>query len=520
MPAEYRATRLGVCLLLLALAGLACAPAAPQVRATSTLVPPWTWEGPTLTPTATITPTLSPLMRLFPPTRRPDEPALTPTPDPTRPAPTLRTEAVVYAVRPGDSLNRIARRFLVGAQAIQSANNLRDPDVLYIGQVLLIPPPVPQAPGPSFKIIPDSEFVNGPSGALLDVEVFARQQGGYLSHYTEEVEGRVLTGPQLLQTVARRHSVNPRLLLALLEHQSGWVTQADVSPQTLSYPMSFVTPGYEGLFSQLSWAADQLNAGYYRWRAGWAGPFVLADGSAVIPGSGINAGTAAVQHFFSQLYGVGEWRSVVGEAGFSQTFLRLFGSPFDMAIEPLVPPDLQQPPLQLPFEPGARWSFTSGPHGGWGSGSAWAALDFAPPGDALGCVQSEAWVAAVADGLVLRSDLGEVIQDLDGDGYEQTGWVILYMHIEARDRVLAGTQLRAGDRVGHPSCEGGVSSGTHVHIARRYNGEWIAADGHLPFNLDGWISAGGGREYDGTLRRGGVVLRACACRNDENQISR
>lgn len=520
MPEHGRATRLGVCLLLLGLAGLACAPIASPVRPTPTLIPPWTGEAPTPTPTATVTPTPSPLLRLFPPTRRPDQPAFTPTPDPTRPAPTVRTEAVRHTVRRGDSLNKIARQYLVGAQAIESANNLRDPNLLYVGQVLLIPPPVLQAPGPAFKIIPDSELVNGPSGALLDVEIFARQHGGYLSGYTEEVEDRVLTGPQVLQTVAQRYSVNPRLLLALLEHQSGWVTQADVSPQTLTYPMGFETLGYEGLFSQLSWAANQLNLGYYRWRAGWAGPFVLADGLAVPPGSGINAGTAAVQHFFSHLKAVGEWRAIVGESGFFQTFLRLFGNPFDMAIEPLVPPDLQQPPLQLPFEPGTTWSYTGGPHGGWGSGSAWAALDFAPPGDALGCVPSDAWVTAVADGLVLRSDLGEVIQDLDGDGYEQTGWVILYMHIEARDRVLPGTYLHAGDRIGHPSCEGGVASGTHVHIARRYNGEWIAADGHLPFNLEGWISAGGGREYDGTLSRGGVVLEACACRNDENQISR
>ncbi len=520
MRVRRRTRALVLSTILTGLAVLACFHLPASAPATPTLVPPWTWQGPTPSPTATITPTLSPLLRLFPPTRRPDEPALTPTPDAIRPAPTLRTEAAVYVVRPGDSLNGIAQRFMVGAQAIQQANNLRNPNVLYIGQMLLIPPPVPQPPGPSFKIIPDSELVNGPSGALIDVAAFVHQQGGYLGRYREDVEGTTLPGPQILRLVSQRYSVNPRLLLALLEHQSGWVTRADVAADTLTYPMGFAAAGYEGLFSQLSWAADQINLGYYRWRAGWSGPFLLADGSAVPPGPGINAGTAGVQSFFAQLYGAADWRATVDQAGFYQTFLRLFGDPFDLAIEPLVPVDLQQPPLQLPFETGAVWSFTGGPHAGWGSGSAWAALDFAPPGDALGCVRSEAWVAAVADGLILRAENGEVVQDLDRDGYEQTGWVILYMHVEARDRVLPGADLRAGDRIGHPSCEGGVSSGTHVHIARRYNGEWIPADGSLPFNLDGWISAGGGLEYDGTLSRGGVVLEACACRNDDNQISR
>jgi len=52
-----------------------------------------------------------------------------------------------------------------------------------------------------------------------------------------------------------------------------------------------------------------------------------------------------------------------------------------------------------------------------------------------------------------------------------------------------------------PSCEGGVSTGTHLHFARKYNGEWILADGPLPFNLDGWIAKESIVEYQGTLTR-------------------
>jgi murein DD-endopeptidase MepM/ murein hydrolase activator NlpD len=284
--------------------------------------------------------------------------------------------------------------------------------------------------------------------------------------------------------------------------------------------MGFYSPGYEGLFSQLSWAADQLNSGFYRWQAGWAGPYILADGSTIIPGDGINAGTAAVQNLFALLRNEEDWRVTVAEDGFFQTYQELFGNPFDRAVEPLVPADLEQPVMQLPFEPGKVWSFTGGPHGAWGEGSAWAALDFAPPGNALGCMLSNEWVVAVADGRVLRSDNGEVIEDLDGDGFEQTGWVVLYMHVEARDRVQVGDEVSAGDRIGHPSCEGGVANGTHVHLARKYNGEWIPADAGLPFILDGWVSSGLEYEYDGTLSRDDVTLEACSCRNDENQISR
>jgi hypothetical protein len=86
--------------------------------------------------------------------------------------------------------------------------------------------------------------------------------------------------------------------------------------------------------------------------------------------------------------------------------------------------------------------------------------------------------------------------------------------------VAVGTRLKAGDRIGHPSCEGGVSNGTHTHVARRYNGEWIPADGPLPFNLDGWISDGAGIEYYGHLKKNGQILEPWDQKTDNNQIRR
>ena len=67
--------------------------------------------------------------------------------------------------------------------------------------------------------------------------------------------------------------------------------------------------------------------------------------------------------------------------------------------------------------------------------------------------------------------------DLDGDGDPRTGWVVLYLHIATRDKAPVGKVVSASEPIGHPSCEGGTSTGTHIHIARKYNGEWMAADG-------------------------------------------
>lgn len=484
------------------------------------MIEPWIgWApGPTVTATATATPDV--LTRLLPPTPLPGSPPTTPTPDALRAQPTVRVSTEWHVVQPGESIGAIANRYEIGVGQIVRANNLLNPDFLAVGQLLEIPAPIVEAPGPSNKIVPDSGLVYGPASILFDLNAFTGQWSSHLLAYREAVDGQTLSGPGILLLVARRYSVDPRLLLAVLEWQGGWVRSSQVTPAARLYPVGFAAVGQEGLFSQLSWAADQLNMGYYRWRAGWAGPFVFADGRVVPAGPGINAGTAAVEHLFSQLLGVEAWRQAVSAGAFDGLYRELFGDPFLVAIEPLVPDHPDGPALRLPFEDGKTWSFTGGPHSAWGSGAGWAALDFAPPGYALGCVLSEEWVTAAGDGLVIRSEDGEVLQDLDGDGHEQTGWVLLYMHIEARDRVAAGARLRAGDRIGHPSCEGGISNGTHLHLARRYNGEWIPADGLHPFVMDGWTSGGLGAEYDGTMTRGDVRLEACGCRNDENQIAR
>jgi LasA protease len=485
---------------------------------------PWSntepWVAPTIEPVYTDEPPTATPLPFLPPTREPNTPILSPTPDTPHAIPTLRSKMEEYTIRPNDTLGLIAQRFGVDIQKLIILNKLENPDRVEVGQVIQIPPPDPQAAGPGFKIIPDSELVYGPASAVFDISGFLTQQGGYLSRHSEEIDKQSYTGAEIVSRVAHDFSVNPRLLLAVLEYKSGWVTRPYPDKDTYIYPMGLNNEWKQGLYLQLAWAANNLNRGFYLWKANAVPNWVLVDGSVVAVSPDINAGTAGVQQLMSLLFGRKDWDYAISENGVFKTYSELFGFPFDQAIEPLIPGDLQQPVFQLPFGPGEEWSFTGGPHGGYGDGSAWAGIDFAPPGDALGCVQSDVWVQAVADGTVVRTGNGQVIQDLDGDGYEQTGWTILYLHIETRDRVETGTKLKAGDPIGHPSCEGGVSNGTHVHLARRYNGEWISADGSIPFNLDGWISSGDGTEYNGFLRRDGQVVEAWDSRKPENQIKR
>jgi murein DD-endopeptidase MepM/ murein hydrolase activator NlpD len=457
---------------------------------------------------------------ILPPTRAPGSAILTPTPDSLHYQSSTERGPETYVVQPGDILSAIAERYSVSVAMLVQANNISNPDALEVGQTLTIPVPTPQAPGPAFKLIPDSELVYGPLSGQFDIDTFIQSKHGYLADYTDVVNGETLTAAQAVQRAAQNFSVSPRILLAVLEYHSGWVTNPTPDPSLGDMPLGINDDSYVGLYKQLVWAAATLNNGYYRWRSGAATNWVLADGSVVPIDPTINAGTAGVQNFFAQLDGYSTWLKDVSSGGFFDTFTQLFGYPFDLAIEPLVPANLTQPPLLLPFGPGEIWAFTGGPHLAWDFGSPLGALDFAPPGEALGCVETDYWVTAVADGQVLRTGDGVVIEDLDGDGNEGTGWVILYMHVETRDRVQPGTSLHAGDRIGHPSCEGGQSSGTHVHIARKFNGEWISAIGPVPFNLSGWISDGTGEEYVGTLTRDGVVVENFEGNSTVNQIQR
>jgi murein DD-endopeptidase MepM/ murein hydrolase activator NlpD len=455
------------------------------------------------------------------PTPRPaNSPYFTPTPDAPHAVPTLRSEALQYSVQSGDSLVQIAQTYNLNLAALAAANHLTNADMLKVGQVLTIPAPQTAVAPSTFKIIPDSELVYGPESATLDVAAFVRAQGGYLSRYSETYAGLTMSGAQIVATLAKEYSVSPRLLLALLEYQSGWVTQSQPPQQVVDYPLGLADPNRQGLYRQLSWAANQLNRGFYLWGVNALSSAQLSDAALVAFPATLNAGTVSLQRLFALVDDTPTWSAAVSENGFYAAYARFFGLPFDLAVEPLLPADLTQPAMQLPFESGDAWSLTSGPHSAWGDSAAWAALDFAPPGSQYGCYSTAIWETAVADGVIARSENGEVVLDLDGDGLEETGWTVLYMHVAAQDRIALGTRVKAGDRIGHPSCEGGVSNGTHLHLARRYNGVWIAADGNLPFVMDGWVSAGTGTEYDGTLIRGGQTVTAWDGRIADNRIQR
>ncbi len=441
------------------------------------------------------------------------------------PPPTLSADAppILYYTQAGDTLPVVAVRFGVLPQEITSPQPLPQEGLLPPGQLLIIPAHL-GATTDDFHLLPDSEFVYSPSAVDFDVSAYVQQAGGYLSEYREWLQSTGWTsGADIVARVALENSVNPRLLLALLEYRSGWVFGQPKSKTQRSYPLGYVNQDADGLYHQLVWAVNQLSIGYYGWREGRLTALAFADGRLARLAPSLNAGTVALQYFFSLDSSEADWKAAVDpQTGFIATHERMFGDLWlrARAVEPLYPPDLQQPPLILPFLRGQLWGFTGGPHGAWERDGAWAAIDFAPGSVEPGCAPTINWVTASAPGLVVRSERGVVVIDLDGDGHEQTGWALLYLHIAEKGRVPLGTWVETGDKIGQPSCEGGHATGTHVHFARKYNGEWIAADGPVPFVLSGWRVHAGHAPYLGNMTRDGESVLASPLGTYETRITR
>jgi murein DD-endopeptidase MepM/ murein hydrolase activator NlpD len=455
----------------------------------------------------------------FPQPTEPNQVEL-PTPLPTRPLYEPGT-LVDYTAQTGDTLPGLAARFNTTVAEIRVANPIIPPDATTMppGFPMRIPIYYKALWGSPFQILPDSLYVNGPAQVGFTAVEYLADTGSWLNTYTGFAGERNRTGSQIVDYVSTVYSISPRLLLALLEYQTQSVLSASEPDSTGGYTLGYADAYHRGLYLQLVWAANTLNDAYYGWRAGKLDQVNFSDRRLMHPDPWQNAASVALQAYYAQVMPTTtDYDRAVSANGFLNTYTQLFGDPW-LDVQPHIPGSLTQPDMSLPFEPGKTWSYTGGPHTAWGSGNPWAAIDFAPPAVVGGCNPTQEWATAVADGVIARTDLATAMLDLDGDGDERTGWVVFYLHLASNDKVAAGTVVQRGDKLGHPSCEGGVSTGTHVHIARKYNGEWILADGALPFNLDGWVAGDGAQAYLGTLTRAGRRVEACVCSNRESQIT-
>lgn len=455
---------------------------------------------------------------------------MTPTPIPeeiatSTPFPTREVyepgQLVDYIIQDGDTISALAARFNTTIPEILKENPVIPQTTTTLPPGMPVKMPIYYRPlwGSANQIIPNSLFVNGPAQRDFDTVQFVEDQPGWLKDYTVYAYGGERKGGELVDYIALNYSVSPRLLLAILEYRAEAVSNPNRPPKVDSNLLGHNREFFGNLYYQLLWLADSLNNGYYQWLDGKLISQELLTGELEYFDPWQNAATISLKHYFGLILPADAYYHAVSADGFAATYRKLFGEVWPDTHEPIMTGSLQQPSMKLPFVSGKSWSYTGAPHAVWGEENPWAAIDFAPPSDLSGCAASIEWATAVADGVIARSEPGLAILDLDGDGDERTGWAILYLHLSSSQAAPQGREMKAGDVVGHPSCERGRATGTHVHVARKYNGQWVPADGILPFVMEGWVTHSTGKPYLGSLTKQSQTVTACSCGDRYSQIT-
>jgi murein DD-endopeptidase MepM/ murein hydrolase activator NlpD len=354
------------------------------------------------------------------------------------------------------------------------------------------PTPTPAPPTPTATPLPpanlphtliaDDRFTYAPDFYTAEVQAFLEEQGSILARATVPLGDGEDSFAHALVGQCIRYSLNPKVLLALLEVQSGLIRGTGGGPEAQTFAsrqdfaFGYRQAEWQGLDRQLQWAAYTLAVSFRREEL----PFPrLTDGKQAAVPAEAGAATRALLRLLaytadSQRYA--QLRSS-GPGSFVATYRELFGE--DPRLPLSSPPPAQEPFLWPPYTGspaivsyfdheyptfeengtiltygGERGHASYDGHDGW---------DYALPAGSP--------VLAAAAGRVVfagfldtgcATPAGLVVLD-HGQGYRT-----LYWHLQSIE-VAEGQELRRGARLGTVGSTG-CSSGPHLHLGVEFLG--------------------------------------------------
>jgi LasA protease len=334
----------------------------------------------------------------------------------------------------------------------------------------------------------------------FDIEAFLASQAPHLLPYAEQISHW-----------AGYSSISPRVLLALMEQQSGVLRSTNHSAEQLKQPFAALSSKTD-FAGQLQDVADQLATRLYR---------TLTHPAASEFGK--QQAASAIDFLFenAELQGMSEAQALTEPQAmqqraaarqFNNIYQQLFAEEFaavsnrqdqQQAVEQpsADDPELMAGPangfLQFPFPLGQSWH-VGGAHTNTGSGNyPMSSLDMSQ-GGGWGSNQSNRWVSASAAGSFKRhsSCFAEVVHS--------GGWSTTYYHL-MNIQYNTGANVSKNARIANPAntqgqalCNGGASTGPHQHWSLKQNGSWTHLNGVY---VSGWRITATGSSYDTNCSR-------------------
>ncbi len=134
--------------------------------------------------------------------------------------PTFDVPAVLYYAQSGNSVPALAGQFGIDQSEVHSEGQVHVTGFVPPGTLLIMPDRISEATSPESQLIPDSELVFSGTAVNFDIGAYVLEMGGKLSTQREYLGSTGwTTGSQAIARLAYENSINPRLLLALLEYE-------------------------------------------------------------------------------------------------------------------------------------------------------------------------------------------------------------------------------------------------------------------------------------------------------------
>lgn len=332
--------------------------------------------------------------------------------------------------------------------------------------------PVPEKAG----IIASYRYGYEPAWGTMEVQAYLDKQPGILKSTTYAAGGQRISIASAVATQGLLYSVNPKVLLTIMEMQSGLVRKPNPTPNEIGWAMGYRQEKYWGIGPQINWTARELfraareDQSYISAR-GW-GSYAVSR--------------LLVQTVDSSTQG---WTFDRASAAFVKTYQELFGedprTPAANLPAPVTGPFLRAPygvanvvassafdheyPLlsengSMVAHRGKRDQTSYDGHDGWDYALSTGSQVLA---GAAGRVIVAGWSD---DGCA--SAAGAVIIDHD-NGYRTLYWHLSSVEVDLGARVTAGSVL---GRSGNTGC----SLGAHLHFGVQYLGRSTDPSGWCP----------------------------------------